>query len=153
MPCAPLTIPKMNQMGLVPACTEPAFLLESSTLNTFLSSIMERERDWLTDFPLLESTEVTSSAQFSSVAQSCPTLCGPMNHSTPGLPVHHQLPEFTQIHIHRVSDAIQPLEKLRSYIILNEKLMKKGGLLSLFLYPLLLLCYLPSYPGNNKYKS
>ena len=44
--------------------------------------------------------------QFSSV-QSCPTLCDPMNRTTPGLPVHHQLPEFTQTHIHRVSDAIQ----------------------------------------------
>ena len=49
-----------------------------------------------------------SSVQFSSVAQSCPTLCDPMNHSTPGLPVHHQLPEFTQTHVHRVSDVIQP---------------------------------------------
>ena len=49
-----------------------------------------------------------SSVQFSSVAQSCPTLCNPMNRSTPGLPVHHQLLEFTQTHIHRVSDAIQP---------------------------------------------
>ena len=48
------------------------------------------------------------SVQFSSVAQSCPTLCDPMNHSMPGLPVHHQLPEFTQTHVHRVSDAIQP---------------------------------------------
>ena len=46
--------------------------------------------------------------QFSSVAQSCPTLCDPMNHSTPGLPVHHQLLEFTQTHIHLVCDAIQP---------------------------------------------
>ena len=46
--------------------------------------------------------------QFSSVTQSCPTLCDPMNRSTPGLPVHHQLPEFTQTHVHRVSDAIQP---------------------------------------------
>ena len=46
--------------------------------------------------------------QFSSVAQSCPTLCDLMNRSTPGLPVHHQLPEFTQTHVHRVSDAIQP---------------------------------------------
>ena len=46
--------------------------------------------------------------QFSSVAQSCPTLCDPMNHSTPGLPVNHQLPEFTQTHVHRISDAIQP---------------------------------------------
>ena len=45
---------------------------------------------------------------FSSAAQSCPTLCDPMNRSTPGLPVHHQLPEFTQTHVHRVSDAIQP---------------------------------------------
>ena len=49
-----------------------------------------------------------SSVQFSSVAQSCPTLCNPMNHSTPGLPVDHQLPEFIQTHIHRVRDAIQP---------------------------------------------
>ena len=46
--------------------------------------------------------------QFSSVAQLCPTLCDPVNRSTPGLPVHHQLPEFTQTHVHRVSDAIQP---------------------------------------------
>ena len=48
------------------------------------------------------------SVQFSSVAQSCPTLCDPMNRSTPGLPVHHHLPEFTQTHIHRVHDSIQP---------------------------------------------
>ena len=48
------------------------------------------------------------SVQFSSVTQLCPTLCDPMNRSTPGLPVHHQLPEFTQTHVHRVSDAIQP---------------------------------------------
>ena len=54
----------------------------------------------------------TPSVQFSSVAQSCPTLCDPMNHSTPGLPVHHQLPEFTQTHIHRVGDAIQPSHPL-----------------------------------------
>ena len=47
------------------------------------------------------------SIQFSSVAQSCPTLCNPKNHSTPGLPIHHQLPEFTQTHVHRVRDAIQ----------------------------------------------
>ena len=52
--------------------------------------------------------------QFSSVAQSCPTLCDPMNRSTPGLPVHHQLPEFTQTHVHQVSDAIQPSHPLSS---------------------------------------
>ena len=52
--------------------------------------------------------------QFSSVAQSCPTLCDPMNHSTPGLPVHHQLPESTQTHVHWVGDAIQPSHPLSS---------------------------------------
>ena len=52
--------------------------------------------------------------QFSSVTQSCPTLCDPMNHCTPGLPVHHKLPEFTQTHIHRVSDAIHPSHPLLS---------------------------------------
>ena len=52
------------------------------------------------------------SVQFRSVSQSCPTLCDPMNPSTPGLPVHHQLPEFTQTHVHRVSDAIQPSHPL-----------------------------------------
>ena len=54
------------------------------------------------------------SVQFSSVTQSCPTLCDPMNQSTSGLPVHHQIPEFTQIHVHRVSDAIQPSHPLSS---------------------------------------
>ena len=54
------------------------------------------------------------SVQSSSVAQSCPTLCDPMNLSTPGLPVHHQLPEFTQTHAHWVSDAIQPSHPLSS---------------------------------------
>ena len=52
--------------------------------------------------------------QFSSVAQSCPTLCKPMDCSTPGLPIHHQLPEFTQTHVHRVGDAIQPSHPLSS---------------------------------------
>ena len=49
---------------------------------------------------------------FSSVAQLCPTLCDAMNRSTPGLRVHHQLPEFTQTHVHRVGDAIQPSHPL-----------------------------------------
>ena len=58
--------------------------------------------------------EKVYSVQFSSVAQSCPTLRDPMNRSTPGLPVHHQLPEFTQTHVHRVSDPIQPSHPLSS---------------------------------------
>ena len=56
------------------------------------------------------------SVQFSSVTESCPTLCDPMNHSTPGLPVHHQLPEFTQTHVHWVGDAI-------SHLILGRPLL------------------------------
>ena len=55
-----------------------------------------------------------SSVQFSSVAQSCPTLRNPLNRSTPGLPVLHQLPEFTQTHVHRVSNAIHPSHPLSS---------------------------------------
>ena len=57
-------------------------------------------------------TSGESTKQLSSVAQLCPTLCNPMNHSTPGLPVHHQLPEFMQTHVHRVGDAIQPSHPL-----------------------------------------
>ena len=57
---------------------------------------------------------VKACVQFSSVAQSCPTVCDPMNCSTPGLPVYHQLPEFTQTHVHRACDAIQPSHPLSS---------------------------------------
>ena len=55
-----------------------------------------------------------SSVQFSSVAQSCLTVCDPMNRSMPGLPIHHQLPEFTQTHVHQLGDAIQPSHPLSS---------------------------------------
>ena len=74
-----------------------------------LSEISQSQRQILYDSHL----QVTS-VQFSSVAQWCPTFCDPMNNSTPGLPVHHQLPEFTQTHVHRVSDAIQPSHPLSS---------------------------------------
>ena len=66
--------------------------------------------------------------QFSSVAQSCPTLCNPMNSRTPGLPVHHQLPEFTQTHVHRVGDAIQPSHSLSSFSPLTFNLSQYQGL-------------------------
>ena len=59
-------------------------------------------------------SEGKKSHQFSSVVQSYPTLCDPVNRSMPGLPVHHQLPEFTQTHVHRVGDAIQPSHPLSS---------------------------------------
>ena len=61
-----------------------------------------------------KTVRLEKSVQFSSVAQSCPTLCDPMNRSTPGLPVHHQLPEFTQTYVYRVGDAIQPSHPLSS---------------------------------------
>ena len=63
---------------------------------------------------LLSYGQAKTFYQIRSVAQSCPTFCDPMNRSTPGLPVHHQLPEFTQSHVHRVSDAIQPSHPLPS---------------------------------------
>ena len=62
----------------------------------------------------LISLQNISVIQFISVTQSCLTLCNPMNHSTPGLPVQHKLPEFTQTHVHRVGDAIQPSHPLSS---------------------------------------
>ena len=80
--------------------------------NAFESVLMR----WMNLEPIIQS-EVSQkekdkyqirSDQIRSVAQSCLTLCDPMNRSTPGLPVHHQLPEFTQTQVHRVSDAIQP---------------------------------------------
>ena len=52
--------------------------------------------------------------QFSSVTQSCPTLCEPMDNSTPGFPVHHKLPELTEAHVHRVGNAFQPSHPLSS---------------------------------------
>ena len=62
----------------------------------------------------IEELKSLLKVQFSAVTQSCPTLCDPMNRSTPGLPVHHQLLEFTQTHVHRVGDAIQPSHPLSS---------------------------------------
>ena len=63
---------------------------------------------------IINSAAVNNGIQFSSVTQLCPTLCDPMNRSTPGLPVHPQLLEFTQTHVHWVSDAIQPSHPLSS---------------------------------------
>ena len=69
---------------------------------------------WVLDKSPVSALEGVHLPQFSSVAESCLTLCDPVNCSTPSLPVHHQLPEFTQTHVHRVSDAIQPSNPLSS---------------------------------------
>ena len=82
------------------------------SISSFFSCFRCRVRLFIWLFLFLEVClycyDLSPSVQFSSVAYLCPTLCDPMNRSTPDLPVHHQLPEFTQIHVHRVSDAIQP---------------------------------------------
>ena len=62
----------------------------------------------------LQKIENITAIQFGSVTESCPALCDPMNHSMPGLPVHHRLPESTETHVHRVDDAIQPSYPLLS---------------------------------------
>ena len=68
--------------------------------------------------PTHKRMEIKQSDQIRSVTQSCPTLCDPINRSTPGLPVHHQLPEFTQTHVHLVGDAIQPSHPVSSVLLL-----------------------------------
>ena len=89
--------------------------VSSQTPYTYLSVILS-DPPPTKEFHLLipKACSIFSSVQFSSVAQSCPTLCNPMNRSTPGLPVHHQLPDITQTHVHRVSDAILPSHPLSS---------------------------------------
>ena len=83
-----------------------SFLLEGIKSDHSFSSIY-----WLSWHKIYKTIIAN---QFSSVAQLCPTLCDPMHHSIPGLPVHHQLPEFTQNHVHWVGDAIQPCHPLSS---------------------------------------
>ena len=85
---------------------------ESQMKHIFKEWPSYKETNLMMCFPL--SRPYPNLVQFSSVTQSCLTLCDPMNRSTPGLPVHHQLPEFTQTHVHCVSDAIQPSHPLSS---------------------------------------
>ena len=90
-------ISKVPRVGIM-IFSDPPFVCQQ--LDTCLSSSVS--------FTLIRRV------QFSSVTQSCPTLCDPMNHSTPGLPVQHQLPEFTQTHVHTVGDTIQLSHPLSS---------------------------------------
>ena len=76
------------------------------------SSIREKSASFVSNKVI--KAHMTAVRQFSSVAQSCPTLCDPLDCSTPGLPVYHQLPKFTQTHVHRIGDAIQPSHPLSS---------------------------------------
>ena len=119
----------MEKSGCIEKCYPGVDLIQSS--HSWEGS-GRRSQEWLLNFYLEQMIRIIhkdreykrlwgkangfnySSVQFSSVAQSCPTLCNPINRSTPGLPVHHQLPEFTQIHVHWVSDPIQPAHTLSS---------------------------------------
>ena len=92
-----------------------AFYVNKNNKNTYLISLYEDQNGEFTESKIkAQSINVRHwySVQFSSVTQSCPTLCNPMNCSMPGLPVHHQLPEFTQTHVVWVGDAIQPSHPL-----------------------------------------
>ena len=92
-----------THVHLIGDAIQPSHLLSSPSPSAFNLSQHQDLFKW-----------VSSSHQFNSVAQSCPTLCNPMNRSTPGFPVHHQLLEFTQTHVHWVGDAIQPSHPLSS---------------------------------------
>ena len=83
---------------------------------------------WTLNLPTILQNLFRISVQFSSVTQLCPTLCDPMDYSIPGLSVHHQLPEFTQTHVHWVGDAIQPSHSLSSPSIPIFNLSQHQGL-------------------------
>ena len=101
--------PPVSSIIPIPSITTTTITPRSSTPANSFSSSSPSPSSSSSSYYLTITTIITtiSSIQFSSVAQSCPILCNPMDCSMPGLPVHHQLPEFTQIHVHRVSDAIQ----------------------------------------------
>ena len=114
--CDPMdcSLPGSSVCGII-----QARILEWVAIPFSRGSSLPRDRTWVSHiagkyfFPCGREA-ICISVQFSSVAQSCLTLCDPMNRSTPGLPVHHQLPEFTLTHVHWVGDAIRPSHPLSS---------------------------------------
>ena len=101
------------QLGKEYAVTSFSAFQPFMRLSQICYLLFEIEPLW-SSFMLYWRCRKSESDQIGSVAQSCPTLCDPMNRSTPGLPVHHQLLEFTETHVHRVGDAIQPSHPLSS---------------------------------------
>ena len=95
--------------------THPVYNFNCYQFILFLDNFYWRVVDLqCASFKCTQSESVISSVQFSSVAQSCPTLCDPMDCGMPGYPVHHQLPKLAQTYVHQVSDAIQPSHLLSS---------------------------------------
>ena len=109
---ASVSVPPMNIQDRFPLGLTRLISLQSKGLSRVFSNTAVQKHQFFG--AQLSYTPTVTSIQFSSVAQSCPTCCDPMNHSTPGLPVHHQLPDFTQTHVHRVGDAIKPSHPLSS---------------------------------------
>ena len=115
--CEPMdySLPGSSAHGIL-----QARILEWVAISFSRGSFQPRNRTWVscivgrffTDWAMREATSPKKIHQFSSVSQSCPTLCDTVNCSMTGLPVHHQLPEFTQTHVHWVGDAIQPSHPL-----------------------------------------
>ena len=95
-------LPMIHASRVVPCQVRPGYCINQIAFPTLCPKSLDSIH-WIKNW-----------GQFSSVTQSCLTLCNPMNRSTPGLPVHHQLPDFTQTHVHRVSIAIQPSHPLSS---------------------------------------
>ena len=114
---------KLEDNCLIMLC----WLLSSNNMDGSAISIHKSPPSQIS-LPLPTASHPFQSVQFSSVTQSCPTLCHSMDCSTPGLPVHHQLPEFMQTHVHWVSDAIQPSHPLSSPSLPAFNLSQHQGL-------------------------
>ena len=114
--CRAKQLPSNTAVSLLDICPEKTRIQKDTCTSVFTgdmeTTLCPSAEEWIKKMWYTYTTQY--SVQFSSVAQLCPTLCDPMNRSTPGLPVHHQLPESTQTHVHRVSDAIQPSHLLSS---------------------------------------
>ena len=106
------SVPPINIQDQFPVVLTCLISLQSKGLSRVFSNTTVQKHQF--SGAQFSYSPTLTSIQFSSVAQLCPTRCNPMNHSTEGLPVHHQLSEFTQTHVHRVGDAIQPSHPLLS---------------------------------------
>ena len=93
-------LPMNTQDGSPLECTGRISLQSKGLSRVFPNTTVQKHQSFGARFSLSSNSHIHTSVQFSSVAQLCLTLCDPMNRSTPGLPVHHQLPEFAQTHVH-----------------------------------------------------
>ena len=128
-----------NHDGVITHMSQTSWSVKSSgseetLLQTKLGEVwnsswtVSNPKRWCCESVALNMPANLEKVQFSSVTQLCPTLCDPMDCSTPGLPVYHQLPEFTQTHAHRVGDAIQPSPPLSSPSLPAFNLSQHQGL-------------------------